>query len=105
MRSATKVSALSSRAEARDYLDVDAIGRSGRFSDEQLVTAAGERDPSFDVVMFSQQLAAAARLRPAQVARYGFSADPLENIKTRCVEWAHSLRDQPNSDQPGPVEQ
>lgn len=93
----SKVGALYSRAEARDYLDVDAIRRSGRFTDEQLVTAAGDRDPGFDVAMFAQQLAAAARLRPAQVARYGVTADQLEAIKARCVAWAATVQ------QPGPA--
>lgn len=96
-----KVSALYSRAEARDYLDVDAIRRSGRFTDEQLVTAAAERDPGFDVAMFSHKLASAARLRPAQVARYGVTADELEDIKTRCARWADTLQHQPASSDPG----
>lgn len=42
-----KVSALYSRAEARDYIDVDAIRRSGRVSDAQLLSSAAERDPGF----------------------------------------------------------
>ncbi|MBF4564614.1 hypothetical protein [Plantibacter sp. VKM Ac-2876] len=37
---ANKVSALYSRAEARDYLDVDAIRTSGKFTDADLVAAA-----------------------------------------------------------------
>lgn len=92
----SKVGALYSRAEARDYLDVDAIRQSGRFTDEQLVTAASERDPGFDIAMFSRQLAAAARLQPAQVARYGVTADQLEDIRARSVEWAHTLQNQRN---------
>ncbi|MFT4164015.1 MAG: nucleotidyl transferase AbiEii/AbiGii toxin family protein [Microlunatus sp.] len=92
----SKIGALYSRAEARDYLDVDAIRRSGRFTDEQLVTAAAGRDPGFDIAMFSQQLAAAARLQPAQVARYGVTADQLEDIRARSVEWAHALQNQGN---------
>lgn len=90
----SKVGALYSRGEARDYLDVDAIRRSGRFTDEQLVTAAAERDPGFDVAMFSQQLASAARLRPAQVARYGVTAEELEAVKARCTQWAETLTQQ-----------
>lgn len=86
-----KVGALYSRGEARDYLDVDAIRQSGRFTDKQLVAAAAERDPGFDVAMFSQQLSLVARLRPAQVARYGVTADELEAVKTRCTRWAGTL--------------
>lgn len=39
-----KESALYSWGEARDYLDVDAIRASGRFSDAQLMAAAAEGD-------------------------------------------------------------
>lgn len=95
-----KVSALYSRGEARDYLDMDAIRASGRFSDEQLVTAAGERDAGFEVGMFAQQLDAVARLQVAQVARYGYSADQLDAIKTRFTQWAEQLRNPPTSETP-----
>jgi hypothetical protein len=87
-----KVSALYSRGEARDYLDVDAIRSSGRFTDEQLVAAAAERDAGFDVGMFAQQLDAVRRLTPAQVARYAVDAPSLEVIKKRCTQWAAQLR-------------
>lgn len=90
----SKVAALYSRAEARDYLDVDAIRASGRFTDEQLVAAAAERDPGFDLAMFIAQLAAASRIRPAQVARYGIDAAELEAITARFVQWAAELRGQ-----------
>ncbi len=39
-----KIAALYSRGEPRDYLDVDAIRRSRRFTDQQLLAAAAERD-------------------------------------------------------------
>lgn len=87
-----KVSALYSRGEARDYLDLDAIRGSGQFSDDELVAAAAERDAGFDTAMFAQQLDAASRLQPAQVVRYGVTAGELVAIKTRCAEWAAQLR-------------
>ncbi len=93
-----KVAALYSRGEARDYLDVNAIRASGRFSDDQLLTAAAERDAGFDVGMFAQQLAAASRLQAAQVARYGVNADQLDAVKSRCVEWATDLHNQASTD-------
>ena len=66
-----KVSALYSRGEPRDYLDVDAIRASGRFSDDQLIAAAAERDAGFEVEMFAQQLANVRRITLADVDRYG----------------------------------
>lgn len=88
----SKVTALYSRAEARDYLDVDAIRADGRFTDEQLLAAAAARDPGFDLTMFTAQLEAASRLRPAQVARYGIDAAGLDEIQGRFARWAAQLR-------------
>jgi Nucleotidyl transferase AbiEii toxin, Type IV TA system len=89
-----KVSALYSRGEARDYVDIDAIRRDGRFTDEELIDAAADRDLGFDVGMFARQLDAARRLQPAQVARYGLGAEDLQAVKDRCVQWAAQLREE-----------
>lgn len=51
-----KVNALYSRAEDRDYLDVDAIRTSGRFTDAELIEAVRERDRGFELPMFVTQL-------------------------------------------------
>jgi hypothetical protein len=84
-----KVSALYSRGEPRDYLDVDAIRASGRLSDDQLIAAAAERDAGFEVEMFAQQLADVRRITLADVDRYGVSADQLEGIKERLHTVGH----------------
>lgn len=99
---ASKVGALYSRGEARDYLDVDAIRGSGRFTDEQLVSALADRDPGFEIRIFADQLATAAdRVQPAQVAQYGVSTQQLKDVTTRCEQWATDLYDEignkPNS--------
>lgn len=98
-----KVSALYSRGEPRDYLDVDAILRSGRFTDEQLVTAAAERDAGFEVGMFAQQLAGVRRLTPRDVRGYGVTAEDLEEVKTRCTRWADTLQQQRASEPHGGI--
>ncbi|MGY1777731.1 hypothetical protein ACI8AV_17865 [Geodermatophilus sp. SYSU D00804] len=69
-----KVAALFSQAEAWDFLDVDTIRAAGRFTDEELLAAAAERDPSFDVHLFGRQLEAVRRVQPVQVARYRVDA-------------------------------
>ena len=89
-----KVGALFSRGEARDYLDVDAIRASGQFSDDQLVTAATERDAGFDVAMFAWRLDAARRISIDDVTRYGVTIDQLEAITARCALWATTLKEQ-----------
>ena len=86
-----KVSALYSRGEPRDYLDVDAIRAGGRFSDDELVAAAAARDAGFDVAVFAQQLRGVARITLLDVRRYGVSAEDLQTLKTRCIQWAAQL--------------
>lgn len=90
----SKVGALYSRGEPRDYLDVDAIRGSGRFSDAQLIAAAADRDAGFEIGMFAQQLANVRRITVPDVRRYGVTTDRLESIKTRCTQWAADLLSQ-----------
>lgn len=101
-----KVSALYSRAEARDYLDVDSIRRSGKFTDAELVDAAGERDLGFEVPMFIAQLDGAQKLRLEQVEFYGVDSDQLDAIKERLGQWAAELRTPAAAvEQPGVMQQ
>ena len=88
----SKVNALYTRAEARDYLDVDSIRASGHFTDTQLMRAAAERDAGFDKVMFARQLDQAQRIRLERVARYGVDAAQLDAIKARFATWSAELR-------------
>jgi hypothetical protein len=45
---ANKVCALFGRAEVRDYVDVDAILASGRYTKDDLLALAGAHDAGFD---------------------------------------------------------
>ncbi len=96
----SKVGALYSRGEVRDYLDVDAIRASGRFSDDQLVTAVAERDAGFEVDMFVWRLNGAIRISTDDVERYGVNAEQLDGIKARCTQWAEGLRHPPAGAEP-----
>jgi hypothetical protein len=87
-----KVGALFSRAETRDYLDVDAIRRSGRYSDEELLDLARQADAGFDLEWFAQNLDNVERIQPEEVRVYGLSADQLDDVKTRTKAWASSVR-------------
>ncbi|MEA5454821.1 nucleotidyl transferase AbiEii/AbiGii toxin family protein [Sinomonas sp. JGH33] len=89
---ANKVSALYSRGEPRDYLDVDAIRGTGRFTDEELLGAAAERDPGFETGMFADQLDASRHITPRDVRMYGVDDDQLELIKERMGQWARQIR-------------
>lgn len=94
-----KVSALYSRAEDRDYLDVDSIRQSGKFADTELIAAARDRDLGFEVPMFITQLDGAQKLRPERVADYGVQPAQLAAIKERFGQWVAELRS-PTTEQP-----
>ena len=86
-----KLSALYSRAYARDFLDVDSIRASGKFTDAELIRSAIERDPGFEVPMFVRQLELVHRVLPEQVSQYNVNADQLDAIKNRFDVWASTL--------------
>lgn len=88
----SKLSALYTRNEARDYIDVDSIRASGRFTDGELINAAMERDAGFEVEMFSQQLDLIDRIEPRRFEEYGVDVVQLAAIKDRFTRWAASLR-------------
>ncbi len=86
-----KVAALFSRAEARDYLDVDAIRQSGRYTDAQLLDLASVADGGFDLDWFAQALARAASIHPEEVAPYGYGMSDLEGVQQRLGEWGAQI--------------
>ncbi len=87
-----KVGALFSRAETRDYLDVDAIRRSGRYSDKELLNLARNADAGFNLGWFAQNLDHVERIQPEEVRVYGLTASQLDDVKTRTKAWAASIR-------------
>jgi len=98
----SKVAAVYSRGEARDYLDLDAIRRSGRFTDHDLLVLAKEHDPGFELGHFIDQLHWVNRIRPGRTSDYGVDADQLDQIKTRITAWADEL-DAPAPPPPRPA--
>jgi hypothetical protein len=89
----SKVSALYGRHYPRDFLDVDSIRQSGRYSDEELLNAAEAQDPGFDREYFSHILAGAEYLTVEEVGVYGVDADQLQQIQHRLQEWVSELAD------------
>ena len=59
-----KACALFSRAQARDYIDVDAVLQSSRYTSDELLALAQSHDPGFDEAMFVIALRAIHRCRP-----------------------------------------
>lgn len=89
---ANKVSALYSRAEVRDYVDVDSIRQAGVFSDEELLELAAEHDAGFDRSLFAAQLSRVRELTARDVAEYDVDADQLAAIKERLAAWSARLQ-------------
>lgn len=88
-----KLSALYTRAEPRDFLDVDAIRRSGRYTDAQLLAGAEQRDPGFTRDMFATQLRLATRIDVREVAKYGVDAAEWQQIAARVTGWGEQLEE------------
>ena len=84
---ANKVGALYSRAAARDFLDVDSIRRSERFTDPQLLQLAAEHDPGFEESTFADQLGLVSTISPGSVTDYGVTAESLDGIRDRLLAW------------------
>jgi nucleotidyltransferase AbiEii toxin of type IV toxin-antitoxin system len=88
---ANKVCALYSRAQARDYIDVDAVLRSGRYSGNDLIALAAAHDPGFDNNMFVTALRAIGRLPQAEFEAYGMTDADVIPLKNRITKWADDL--------------
>ncbi|WP_380158557.1 nucleotidyl transferase AbiEii/AbiGii toxin family protein [Kineococcus sp. R86509] len=88
---ANKVGALFSRAEARDFLDVDAIRRTGTYSDEELLALAQSHDDGFDRRLFAEQLRLVVTLTPRRVQQYGIGEEELSGVQDRLGAWARQL--------------
>jgi len=78
---ANKVSTVFTRAEARDYVDVAAALTSGRYTGEQLLCLAEERDPGFDRGMFAQALRAAGRWDDEDYMAYRLDAPAVTALR------------------------
>ncbi|WP_419996949.1 nucleotidyl transferase AbiEii/AbiGii toxin family protein [Streptomyces boninensis] len=87
---AGKMSALFSRAELRDAIDVDGLLRAG-YSKERLLGLAAERDAGFDLRMFADSLGAIRRFGDERYAAYGIDAGGAAAIRQRCEEWRCEL--------------
>lgn len=86
-----KVCALYGRALARDFLDVDAIVESGRYSREQLLRFAEAADPGFDRAMFALALGALTQITDTAFADYGTPSDEVAALRRRFGQWRGEL--------------
>lgn len=88
---ASKVNALYSRGQARDYIDVDAALRNGGYTRERLLALAAEHDLGFDPARFAQALHAVRRLPLAEFTAYGLSDNEATALLDRIASWAEHI--------------
>ncbi len=89
---AGKMSALWSRGEARDFIDIDAVLDSGRFTREQVLELADAQEATpMDRRLLAGQMRAAARWAVTEYGRYGVDAARRDRIVTRFAEWADRI--------------
>ncbi len=90
---AGKLSAVYSRGEVRDFLDLDAIRASGRYTDADLLALSHQHDGGFDEAMFAAQLSRVLDIPAEAAAQYGIAAEEFAAVQRRVLGWAVSLRD------------
>jgi hypothetical protein len=81
----SKVCALASRAEVRDYVDTAAALR--RFTVDQLIGFARRLDPGLTDEDFADAGARLDRLDDAVFARYGLGPRDVTRLRERLVAW------------------
>jgi hypothetical protein len=88
---ANKMAALYGRALARDYLDVDAILASGRYSRERLLDLAAAADDGFDRQIFADALGALTQITDAAFSEYGIRPEDVTGLRHRFAAWKDNL--------------
>jgi hypothetical protein len=86
-----KIRALYDRAFARDFIDIDAVLRSGRYDRPALLELAERSDITFDRSVFADALAQAQLLDADDFAQYGLVGDDLDDLRQRFALWRAEL--------------
>jgi Nucleotidyl transferase AbiEii toxin, Type IV TA system len=88
---AGKMDALFNRWAPRDFLDVDAILASGRYTRDQLLELAAEHNPGFSVAMFAESLSFLRRIPNRDLTPYGVTDVDIEAMRLRFADWEGAL--------------
>jgi hypothetical protein len=90
---ANKMRALYERSHACDFIDIDAVLRSGRYDRSTLLQRAERSDITFDRSVFADALAQAQLLDAADFAPYGLVGKDLDGLRHRFALWRAELLD------------
>jgi hypothetical protein len=88
---AGKMSALYSRAEPRDFLDVDAAITSGRYTRERLCQLAEEADAGFERRILAEVFGLLQRYPDRRFAAYGKTPEDILGLRSRFANWRTEL--------------
>jgi hypothetical protein len=88
---AGKMSALYTRAEPRDFLDIDAAIASGRYTRQRLCELAEEADAGFDRRILADLFAMLERYPDRRFTFYGADTDHLTALRARFANWRQEL--------------
>jgi hypothetical protein len=88
---ANKMAALYGRALARDFIDIDAALRSGRYDRARLLTLIERADPGFDLRMFADALGQAQILDDDDFAQYEIAGQALADLRSEFASWRSEL--------------
>jgi Nucleotidyl transferase AbiEii toxin, Type IV TA system len=86
-----KMIALYTRAFARDFIDIDAALKSGRYDRETLLGLVERADLGFDRQAFAQALGQVRILDPDDFAVYGITGQGLDDLRHRFEAWRQDL--------------
>lgn len=90
-----KVSTAFSRGLPRDFLDLDSIRQSARYTDAELLRLAAHFDAGFDPAWLAKGIDHMVAAYPgARFSLYGVSGDDLAQVRKRLARFAGWLRDQ-----------
>ncbi|MFI6367981.1 nucleotidyl transferase AbiEii/AbiGii toxin family protein [Nocardia sp. NPDC050630] len=88
---AGKMDALFNRWAPRDYLDVDAVLVSERYTREQLIAVAIEHNPGFDRRMFAESLSYLHKMPDRDFTPYEVTIENITAMRRRYAEWEDEL--------------
>ncbi len=90
---ANKMRALYERAHACDFIDIDAVLRSGRYDRSTLLQLAERSDITFDRSVFADALTQAELLDADDFAQYRLIGEDLDGLRHRFALWRAELLD------------
>jgi hypothetical protein len=86
------MTALYSRGETRDFIDIDLVVQSGRFTRERVLELGDSREVEpMDRLMLAARFRESSRHTERQFGRYGVDPGQRAQILERYAGWAASL--------------